>query len=68
MAMRRTCDEHTRANQPRAIRAKIRFWRATLSSEAGEHENFFIAKICDSESVLRAFGRSRRRAVTLFAR
>ena len=45
------------ANQPRAIRAKIRFWRAPMRREAGEHENFFIAKIRDSESASDAFHR-----------
>jgi hypothetical protein len=39
-----------------AIRAKIRFWRATMRREAGEHENFFVAKVCDSESAQRAIG------------
>jgi hypothetical protein len=38
-----------------AIRAKNRFWRAPLSREAGEHENFFIAKTRDSESALSRF-------------
>jgi hypothetical protein len=45
------------ANQRRAIRAKNRFWRAAMRREAGEHENFFIAKNRDSESAQRAFGR-----------
>jgi hypothetical protein len=58
MALHRARDENTPANQPRAIRAKNRFWRATLNSEAGEHENFFVAKVCDSESAQRAFNRS----------
>ena len=52
------------ANQPQAIRAKIRFWRAPMRREAGGHENFFIAKSRDSESVQRAFGRPRRDSVT----
>jgi len=47
------------ANQRCAIRAKNRFWRAAMRREAGEHENFFIAKIRDSESAQRAFGRCR---------
>jgi hypothetical protein len=38
-----------------AILAKIRFWRAAMRREAGEHENFFIAKNRDSESAQRAF-------------
>jgi hypothetical protein len=45
------------ANQRCAIRAKNRFWRAPMRREAGEHENFFIAKTRDSESEQRAFGR-----------
>jgi hypothetical protein len=45
------------ANQRRTIPAKIRFWRAPMRHEAGEHENFFIAKNRDSESAQRAFGR-----------
>ena len=51
-------------NQPRAIRAKIRFWRAPMRREAGEHENFFIAKIRDSESAPDAFHRHQCRAPT----
>ena len=42
-----------------AIRPKIRFWRAPMRRRRGDHENIFIAKICDSESVQAAFGRSR---------
>jgi hypothetical protein len=45
------------ANQRRAIRAKNRFWRAAMRREAGERENYLIAKIRDSESAQRAFGR-----------
>jgi len=52
------------ANQRRAIRAKIRFWRAPMRREAGEHENFFIAKNRDSESAQHAFDRHRRLATT----
>jgi hypothetical protein len=33
-----------------AIRRKNRFWRAPMRREAGEHENYFIAKNRDSES------------------
>jgi hypothetical protein len=44
------------ANQLHAIRAKNRFWRAAMRREAGEHENFLIAKNCDSESAQSAFG------------
>jgi hypothetical protein len=40
-----------------AIRAKNWFWRAAMSPEAGEHENFFIAKNRDSGSAKRAFNR-----------
>jgi hypothetical protein len=47
-------------NQRRAIRAKNRFWRAPMRREAGGHENFFIAKIRDSESTQPAFRRSLR--------
>jgi hypothetical protein len=58
----RTPDERLdRANRPTAIRAKIRFWRAPMRREAGEHENFFIAKIRDSESAPDAFHRHQRR-------
>jgi hypothetical protein len=52
------------ANQRRAIRAEIRFWRAPMRREAGGHENFFIAKNRDSESARRAFGRRRWVATT----
>jgi hypothetical protein len=48
---------HAAANQPQSIRSKNRLWRATMSCEAGEHENFFIAKIRDSESAQRVFER-----------
>jgi hypothetical protein len=57
-------DENAFANQPDAIRSKNRFWRAAMSGEAGEHENFFVAKIRDSESAQRAFDRRRREAMT----
>jgi hypothetical protein len=42
-----------------AIRPKIRFWRAPMRRERAGHENFFIAKACDSESTRAAFGRRR---------
>jgi hypothetical protein len=45
------------ANQSQSIRAKNRFWRARMRREAGEHENFFIAKNRDSESAQRPFSR-----------
>ena len=51
-----------------AIRAKSRFWRATMRHEAVDHENFFIAKNRDSESAQRAFSRSRSVAMTSTAR
>jgi hypothetical protein len=38
-------------NQPQSIRAKIRVWRAPMRREGVGRENFFIAKIRDSESV-----------------
>jgi hypothetical protein len=57
-AMHRTNQNRT-ANQRHAIRPKNRFWRATMRREAGNRENFFIAKNRDSESVQRAFGRLR---------
>jgi hypothetical protein len=53
--MHRASDKRL-ANQPSAIRAKIRFWRAPMRREVSAHENFFIAKICDSESAQGAFG------------
>jgi hypothetical protein len=46
-----------------AIRAKNRFWRAPMRRDAGDSENFFIAKNCDSESTQRAFGRHGRVAM-----
>jgi len=64
MSVGGSCDPKMPANQRRAIRAKIRFWRAPMRREAGEHENFFIAKNRDSESALRAFGRHRWAATT----
>lgn len=58
-------DEHF---SPRISRArfaqKTGFWRAPMRREAGEHENFFIAKIRDSESAQRAFHRPRCCATT----
>jgi hypothetical protein len=51
-----------------AIRAKNRFWRAPMRREAGEHENFFIAKNRDSESAQRAFEGYQRVATTSRAR
>jgi hypothetical protein len=54
-ATHRASDKHL-ANQPCAIRAKIRFWRGPMRREVSAHENFFIAKIRDSESAQNAFG------------
>jgi hypothetical protein len=51
-----------------AIRAKNWLWRAAISPEAGEHENFFIAKNRDSESAKRAFKRHSLAAMTFAAR
>jgi hypothetical protein len=50
-----------------AIRPKNRFWRAPMRRRRRKHENFFIAKICDSESAHAAFERSRRVALTSIA-
>ena len=41
-----------------AIRPKIRFWRAPMRRQRCDHENFFIAKPRDSESVRTAFSRN----------
>src|SRR5271169_726033 len=38
-----------------------------MRRKAVKHENFFIAKVCDSESVQRASGPCRRLAMTLAA-
>ncbi|MDP2409815.1 MAG: hypothetical protein Q8M26_05975 [Pseudolabrys sp.] len=43
-------DQKSRRESAPAIRAKIRFWRAPMRREAGEHENLFVAKNRDSES------------------
>jgi hypothetical protein len=52
-------EEKSHPESATAILAKTRFWRAAMRREAGEHENFFIAKNCDSESAQRAFNRRR---------
>jgi transposase len=44
------------ANRRAAIRSKKRFWRAAMRREAGRHENIFIAKSHDLESVRYGFG------------
>src|ERR1700759_146807 len=54
----------TRCKSAGAMRKKNRFWRAVMSHEAGEHENFFIAKNRDSESAKRALQRHLRSATT----
>jgi hypothetical protein len=59
--------EKPRPESAAAIPAKNRFWRAAMRREAGEHENFFVAKNCDSESAQRAFGRLGRVAMTAIA-
>jgi hypothetical protein len=57
-AMHRT-NQKSRRESAVAIRAKNRFWRAAMRREAGQRENFFIAKNRDSESAQRAFSRLR---------
>src|ERR1700727_1439120 len=54
----------SRCESAEAIRAKNWFWRAAMSSEAGEHKNFFIAKNRDSESAKHAFQRHSQAAMT----
>jgi hypothetical protein len=51
--------ENATSESVAAIRPKIRFWRAPMRRRRRYRENFFIAKICDSESAHAAFGRSR---------
>jgi hypothetical protein len=41
------------------IRPEIPFWRAPMRRQRCDHENIFIAKVCDSESAQADFGRSR---------
>ncbi|THD71657.1 MAG: hypothetical protein E7813_05085 [Bradyrhizobium sp.] len=48
-------DEKSPRESVAAIRAKMPLWRAAMTREAGERENFFIAKIHDSESAQRVF-------------
>jgi hypothetical protein len=67
---KRRCTRDTKKMQLRisaAIRAKNRIWRAALRREAGGHENFFVAKNRDSESVQRTFDRHRSVATTAIA-
>jgi hypothetical protein len=45
------------ANRVPAIRPKIRFWRALTRRLRLNHENFFIAKVRDSESTQSPFER-----------
>jgi hypothetical protein len=56
--MHRT-NQKSRRESAAAIRAKNRFWRAAMRREAGQRENFFIAKNRDSESAQRAFSQHR---------
>jgi hypothetical protein len=53
--MHHTMRKKNRRESAAAIRAKNGIWRATMRREAGEHENFFIAKNRDSESTQQAF-------------
>jgi len=46
-----------------AIRPENRFWLTVATDKSVKHENFFVAKTCDSESAHAAF-RSRRRLAT----
>jgi hypothetical protein len=57
-------DRHRPSESIVAIRPKIRFWRAPMRRQRCDHENFFIAKYCDSESVPAAFSRHQRVAMT----
>jgi hypothetical protein len=57
-------DENAHRESAVAIRSKNRFWRAAMRREGGGHENFFIAKSRDSESMQRAFARHRSVAMT----
>jgi hypothetical protein len=66
-AVERLPNEKPRRESVGAIRSKIRFWRAPMRRQGGEHENFFIAKNGDSESARRAFGRYRLVARTSIA-
>jgi hypothetical protein len=50
-----------------AIRPKNRFWRAPMRRQRCDHENFFIAKNCDSESMPTAFSRHQCDAMTSIA-
>jgi hypothetical protein len=43
------------SESPIAIRPKSSFWRASARLERCDHENFFVAKPCDSESVRTSF-------------
>jgi hypothetical protein len=40
-----------------AIRPKSSFWRASTRPQRCDRKNFFVAKLCDSESVHTAFSR-----------
>jgi hypothetical protein len=56
-------DEPTRISRARFAQ-KTGFGERAMRREAGEHENFFIAKNRDSESAQGAFGRLRRVVTT----
>jgi hypothetical protein len=49
-------------NRPVAIRPENRFWLTVATDKSVKHENFFVAKTCDSESAHAAFRRRRRLA------
>jgi hypothetical protein len=53
------CSKNPRHESATAIRAKSRIWRVPMRRDAGELENFFIAKNRDSESARRVFDRLR---------
>ena len=52
----------------RRFAQKARFWRTAMRREAGDQENFFIAKNRDSEFAQQAFGGPRSAAVRSTAR
>jgi hypothetical protein len=68
MSLRGIAGPNRSCESAAAIRAKSRFWRATMQRKAVHHENFFIAKNHDSESAPRAFSRPRSVAMTSTAR
>jgi len=54
-------------NRVVAIRPKNRVWLTAATEKSVKHENFFIAKICDSESTHTAFRWCRRLALHALA-